>query len=226
MRYSILFILCAVISLPANAQNRPNPAVLQGENLQVPENWIVRLDHKNPEVQIGSNPDSSDIYFVNMTPGWHITTGPAAIFYHPENRAEGNYSLSTVMYYFNPGKRNREAYGLFFGGRNLEDANQQYIYFLIRNTGEYLIKKRNGEETSVIQNWTASDAVVKYENTDEPSVKNELSVQIEGDKMSFTINGKKVSEIEKTDLQTDGLYGLRINHSINVHVADLKLEKN
>jgi hypothetical protein len=39
-----------------------------------------------------------------------------------------------------------EGYGLFFGGKSLEGKDQQYTYFLIRQDGSYLIKRRGGGE--------------------------------------------------------------------------------
>jgi hypothetical protein len=35
----------------------------------------------------------------------------------------------------------REGYGLFVGGRNLQRPDQPYTYFLVRGTGDYLIKR-------------------------------------------------------------------------------------
>jgi hypothetical protein len=217
----VLMSVCFIGTM--QAQERPNPNKPQGANLELPEGWEIRLDHPKKEVVIGANPDSSDIYFVNMTPGWHITTGPAAIFYHPANTASGNYTVTSDLHLFDPGNRNREAYGIFIGGQNLQQANQYYLYFLIRNTGEFLIKKRMGEETATLQGWTPSDAIVKYENPDESSVKNSLSVSVAANKITFSINGTKVATIDKGDLQTDGLYGLRVNHSINIHISDLRM---
>ena len=37
-----------------------------------------------------------------------------------------------------------EAYGLFIGGANLEAATQKYTYFIVRQDGKYMIKRRNG----------------------------------------------------------------------------------
>ncbi len=36
------------------------------------------------------------------------------------------------------------SYGLFIGGENLDGDKQKYSYFLIRENGQFLIKKRNG----------------------------------------------------------------------------------
>lgn len=218
----ILSTLFSLLTLATFAQERPDPLTPQGENLQVPDEWIVRTDHGNDAV-ISSNADSADIYFVNMTPGWHITTGPAAIFYHPANTASGDFELIATIHLFNPGDRNREAYGVFFGGKNLDSEDQGYLYFLIRNTGEYLIKQRVGEETKVIQNWTADDAIVKYEDPEISSVKNDFKVQVASDSLTFYINDTRLTQVPRDTLQTDGIVGLRINHSINVHVSNLEV---
>lgn len=218
----LILIMIIMSSTVLFAQERPDPAVPQGENLQVPEGWNVRLDHSSEDVIVGSQPDSSDIYFVNMTPGWHITTGPAGIFYHQGNTATGDHTVHTTLHYFNPEGRNREGYGIFFGGSNLDNDSQSYLYFLLRNTGEYLIKSREGVETSVIQDWTAHDAIkVIGEEGEEASVKNGLIVKVEGDRMTFYVNEQELTSIEKGDWVTDGLYGLRVNHSVNLHISDL-----
>ncbi|MTI89046.1 MAG: hypothetical protein FH748_13900 [Balneolaceae bacterium] len=204
------------------AQQRPDPNIPQGTNLEVPEGWHVRLDRPNEDIVIDSKPDSSDIYFVNMTPGWHVTTGPAGIFYHPANTISGDYQVHTSIHFFNPEGRNREGYGIFFGGKNLDADNQQYVYFLLRNTGEYLIKTRSGDETAVLQEWTAHDEIKTIKNGNESSsVKNVLAVDVSGNTLSFTINGVDVATLNKDNLNTSGIFGLRVNHSVNIHVSDL-----
>lgn len=212
-----------LISSATLAQDRPDPNMPQGENFEVPEGWEVRLDHEMEEVVIGSKPDSSDIYFVNMTPGWHITTGPAGIFYHPANTASGEFSIESEIHFFNPGERNREGYGIFWGGANLQDENQEYAYFLLRNTGEYLIKTRSGEETETVQSWTESDTIVKYGNSEESSVLNKLMVSVEGEQVNFFINDQEVAKIPASDININGIFGLRVNHSVNLHISELRL---
>lgn len=218
---SLSLILLVTTSL--FAQNRPDPLVPQGENFQVPDGWEIRLDRPDNDVIVGSNPDSSDIYFVNMTPGWHLTTGPRGIFYHPANMENGDYSIHTSMYLFNPNGRNREGYGLFFGGNRLKSADYQYIYFLIRNTGDFLVKTRTGETTEVVLDWTASDAIVIYDDPEVSSVLNTLAVEVNTNELKFFINDTQVGTIPADDLSvtTDGFFGLRVNHNVNLHVEDL-----
>lgn len=218
-----VFMICFCVTL-AEAQDRPDPNIPQGVNFEVPEGWEVRLDHNDEDVVIGSEPDSSDIYFVNMTPGWHITTGPAGIFYHPANTASGNFEIQSEIFFFDPGQRNREGYGLFWGGANLQDEDQEYLYFLLRNTGEFLIKKRMGEDTEVIQGWTPSDAIETFGEGDESSVRNMLKLISDEQGLQFVVNDKVVAEVSAEGFNNEGIYGLRVNHSVNLHISDLSLK--
>ena len=217
----VLFAI-SLMMFPLVATAQLDPATPDGENLMVPESWKVRLDHSNPDAMIGSVPDSVDIYFVNMTPGWHITTGPAAIFYHPDVMAEGTYTLESTIHLFDPGDR-REAYGVFMGGQNLEGDDIMYDYFLLRNSGEFLIKRRTGSDTSTIQDWTSSDSVLKFGPETESSVENHLRVDVRDEMVTFSVNGTEVASAPRDQVMTDGVAGLRINHALNVHVSDLKV---
>lgn len=208
----------------ALAQKMPDPKIPQGENLKVPEGWEIRLDQPMENLVVSSAPDSGDIYFVNMTPGWHVTTGPRAIFWHPENKAEGDYTISTSIHLFNTKGRDREGFGLFFGGSNLHKDDQEYIYFLIRNTGDYLIKKRIGEGTENITQWIPSDAILKYEAGSESTAFNKLSVKVRANTITYYINDVKVITTDD-NFKTDGIFGLRVNHAVNLHVSDLSLSK-
>jgi hypothetical protein len=224
MKKSVLLIaIFAGMSMSVLAQGRPDPQVPQGENLKVPEGWEVRTDQPMEDLTISDDPESGDLYFVNMTPGWHITTGPRGIFWHPANEASGIFKVHTKLHYFDPNGRNREGYGLFFGGKNLKADNQEYIYFLLRNTGDFLIKKRSGSETSVIKDWTASSQIKVFGEDTETSVENNLEVSVNAGMMKFFINGKEVFSIGTDGLDPEGIFGLRVNHAVNLHIEDLGL---
>lgn len=207
----------------AFAQAAADGSKPQGENLKVPEGWQWRFDKANADVKVGSEAETSDVFFVNMTPGWHITSGPAGIYYHSDNKVKGDFSLDSKIYLFDTKGRNREAFGLFIGGRDLKSDNQSYVYFLLRNTGEYLIKKRTGSETSTLKGWTKIDAMNMFTEETESSAENDFQIKVTGDTITFSLNGKVLSNIDKGDLNTDGHYGFRVNHSINLHISSLKL---
>ena len=201
---------------------RPDPTIPSGENNAVPENWIVRTDGSSEDVTIGSDKETADIFFVNMTPGWHITSGPAAIYYHPSSTAEGFYTAKMAVHLFDPGQRN-EAFGLFMGGNKLDEDDLVYDYFLIRNTGEYLIKRRTGSDTEMIQDWTAHESIKRYTADSEDSVLNELVVEVRENEVGFFINGEEVTALPVSRVRTNGIVGLRVNHALNLHISDLEV---
>lgn len=195
------------------------------ENLAVPEGWLVRADDDSvPTVGADAeNPDAQDIYFVNMTPGWHLTMGrPRGILWHPENTATGAYTASTKIHLFDPGDR-REGYGLFIGGSDLQGPNQEYLYFLVRRTGEFIIKVRRGSETETVVDWTAHDAIVPFTETTEGTAENTLSIMVMDGMMHFQVNGQDVHVATGSDLPTDGVAGLRVNHGLNLHVESFDI---
>ena len=144
------------VNLRPDADN-PQPA-----NLTWPQDWKTRFDRPSDDlVVIGdSSVADPDVFFTNMKPGWHITSKrPAGIYWNPNSTASGDYSVSSNIFLFDPGTRN-EAFGLFVGGSDLNGESQSYLYFLIRKTGEYLVKVRKGEETENVVGWTANEVIV------------------------------------------------------------------
>ena len=94
-----------------------------------------------------------------MNGGLHATTGPNIIFWDPQQTASGNYTVKATFTVTKP-PSHPVAYGLFIGGANLDQDSQKYSYFVIREDGQFLIKKRNGAATSnVAGDWAANPAV-------------------------------------------------------------------
>jgi len=225
-RKSILLLLSLFVMSIAHAQTIADQQLPKGENFEVPDGWEIRLDRPDDSITVGSNPDSADIYFVTMNPGWHLRTGPRGIFYNPANKTSGDITIHTKLHLFNPNGRNREGFGLFFGGKALKDAEIEYVYFLIRNTGDFLIKRRIGESTELIKDWAASDNIVIYDDPELSSVVNSLSVSVENSMLTFFINGTEVAHInaDEFNVSSEGIFGLRVNHAINLHVEELGIE--
>ena len=156
-----------------------------------------------------------------MKPGWHITSKrPAGIYWNPNSTASGDYSVSSNIFLFDPGTRN-EAFGLFVGGSDLNGESQSYLYFLIRKTGEYLVKVRKGEETENVVGWTANEVIVPWTDESETNIANVLAIETMGTMITFSVNGTEVHSMEKGDLPTDGIVGFRVNHGLNLHISSL-----
>ena len=175
--------------------------------------WQVRSD---------GNKDISKLNFVEMKPGWHLTTrGVAGIFYRPEMTGVGNFAATMKVYFFGPQSAHPEAYGIFVGGKDLPGATQSYLYFVIRNDGKFLIKRRRGEATTDVVPWTASAAIKTIGATDTANVLNTLTVQTSRKAVQFLVNGSVVATKPRKGLVVDGVVGMRVNHMLSVHVAEL-----
>jgi hypothetical protein len=109
-----------------------------------------------------------------------------------------------------------EAFGLFIGGANLSAASQKYTYFLVRQDGKFLIKRRDGTATPNVMDWTDNRAIKKTEGAAKGV--NTLAIAVAPDKVRFLVNGTEVHTAAAGQVDTSGIVGLRINHNLNVHV--------
>jgi len=210
---STLALLAACLAAPLTL----TPAVSLGaQDLERPADWKVRFDRD------GSTEADLDM-FVEMPPGWHITTGPSGIFWDPGLNASGEFRIEMEVFLFDPGTR-REGFGIVMGGQDLEGAAQSYTYFLIRNGGESIIKRRVGSEAPTLQPWTANDAILSYEDRGEAaSVKNVLAVECGAEVVRFFVNDREVGRMARSAMDTDGTVGIRVNHGLNLHVSRLEV---
>ncbi|MGH7480700.1 MAG: hypothetical protein ACRELV_00965 [Longimicrobiales bacterium] len=215
MRTITTLLTLLALAVPAAAQQPPanepgDAAIATG----LPDGWLMRLDRDDA--------DPADVTFTPMSPGWHVATGPAAIFWRPDSRAVGEYTASATIHLMAPAEH-PEAYGLFIGGRGLGGANQDYTYFLVRQTGEFLVKHRVGDETHTLIDWTAHPAV--RPGDPDASVENTLTIEAGEERLRFLVNGTEVGVLDRPSyMDTDGVVGLRINHRLDTHVEALTVE--
>jgi hypothetical protein len=179
----------------------------------LPPGWSVRLDNGS------TKPDGVKV--MPMGGGMHFMTGPAGIYYRAADTKSGAYTV-TATFQQMEAAAHPEAYGLFIGGSDLAGANQKYTYFLIRQDGRFLIKKRAGAETPTITNWTEHAAVKKIDAAGKAS--NTLAVRVAADKVSFLVNGTEVGSAMLDQVDASGVAGIRVNHNLNVHVDGFSVQ--
>ncbi len=205
-------LLALLLPTVLRAQDPARPALPAGES-QVPAGWTVRADTE------AAGP--ARLKMEIMEPGWHLTTGPAAILYRRVDVARGAYRLQSAIHLFpGPGSR-REAFGLFIGGKDLDAPTQRYTYFIIRGDGKFKIKRRHGAATSDVTDWKASPAIRQADPRG--PVKNTLRIEVRGDRIRFLVNDQEVYAAPASALDTEGIAGLRVNHHLNLHVESLTL---
>jgi hypothetical protein len=145
------------------------------------------------------------------------------VYWNDANTASGAYTLKGTFTLLKP-SGHTNYYGLVFGGSYLGGPKQSYTYFLVAQNGSWLVKRRNGETTENVAPKTPSDAVKKPDASGQ-SV-NALEVRVGAGKIEYAVNGQVVHTMPKTEAApTDGIYGVRVNHLLEVQVDGLGVSK-
>ncbi|HKK45694.1 MAG TPA: hypothetical protein VJ964_09240 [Balneolaceae bacterium] len=202
---NLVLVLLALLSSPALAQ----------ENSKLPAGWEMRFDHPSASL--------SNVKFTINDKQYHFEAGSreAAIYYKPAMTTSGSYTLQGTFTQLQK-TGHPEAYGLFVGGKNLQGAKQEYLYFLIRQDGKYLIKRRTGSDTQTINNWMSSDAVKAL--GDDGQSTNALEISCGKDAVKFIANGQVLKSIPRAQLNyVEGIAGLRINHHLHLNIDNFDL---
>lgn len=213
MRLSLTAVLLTVLATPVAAQAGDrdtadaDQAVAGGGTL--PSGWSVRADGKG---------DPKNVKVVPMGAGLHVTLGPAIILYREATRGTGPFHTLATFTQTKAGEH-AEGYGLFFGGKDLAGEKQSYTYFLVRQDGMYLIKRRDGAKTSdVSKGWTAHPAVKKPAAGGSATNLLEVDNKVDSSKVTFKVNGQDVHTTDAKGIDVNGVVGLRVNHNLDVHV--------
>ena len=188
------------------------PAVVHAAG-NLAEGWSVRADS-------GTGADNK---LTMEGAAFHFVTGgpPSSngTYFNPAWTATGNHTFSATLTE-NVKATHPDAYGLMFGGANLAGDNQTYTYFEVRQAGEFYIATRKGTVVTAIVPWT-KNAAIKPEGADGKQ-SNNMSVQVNGANVIFSVNGTEVNRQPTTAVQVDGLFGFRVSHRLDITVTDVK----
>jgi hypothetical protein len=219
MRSALLAVGILMLATPLSAQQSMAGMKMDDHDVKVANGgvlatgWTGRLDRPSMKIE--------DLKFAPMGEGFHVTTGPAAIFYTPTTSVAGKYTAEATFTQ-EKAPMHPEAYGIFVGGAHLDQPDQSYLYFIVRGDGKYMIKHRAGDQVHTIVDWTDNAAVVQKDAAGKAT--NKLKIEADKDKVSFSVNGKEVHSMNRADaMSTDGIVGLRVNHNLEVHIADFKV---
>jgi hypothetical protein len=191
--------------------------LLPAMQLQTPTDWKWRTDSAATVRDTDKDLAANQWFYVGMPPGWHITTKPGVVVYHPSHTGTGLYRLQSQAFLF-PGTSQQE-YGIFIGGRDLEQtsATPAYTAFVARRDGHVAVLKRQGASTTTLVDWKMNDAVVVQAG--EGAAKNVFRVEVMTAEVVFSVNDKEVARLPKSQVTTDGLFGLRVGTDMNLHVS-------
>jgi hypothetical protein len=207
MKRLAVFGLAALLTAPLLAQHQADPDKKIAGGGTLPSGWKGRLDSGDKSL--------AGVKATQMGGGVHFMTGPAGIYYKPADKATGAYETHATFTQMEPAAH-PEAYGLFIGGADLDGAGQKYTYFIVRQDGKFMIKRRAGAATPTVADWTDNAAIKKADSAGKMS--NTLAIDVGKDKVRFLVNGTEVTSVDASQVDAAGIAGLRVNHNLNLHV--------
>ena len=210
---SIGFATLGLTIVFAQGTQNADPDRMMKGGSALPAGWMARLDSGSTKID--------GVQLMSMGKGLHFITGPAGIYYSPGDKRSGAYEVHATFTQLEASPH-PEAYGLFIGGSDLDNAKQKYSYFEVRQDGYFLIKRRSGEATPTVTDWTANAAVRKTDRSAKGV--NTLAIVVAAAKVRFLSNGTEVAALAPSQLDTSGVAGLRINHNLNVQVDGFEVK--
>lgn len=193
----LLTALMAMLSACGGGEARATDAQSAG--------WLFRFDAWEKET------DAARFTFVDGD--LSVKRGDNVTLWHPDRRVDGAYRLTSKITIEDFGLHPHGA-GITLGGRHVETDAEEYVYFLVRGDGQFLIKTRKGEETTDVVAWTAHAAIGRED--DNGVSENALMIEANPVEVRFFVNGKLVHTAERRQLQVDGMYGFRLVHDLQV----------
>ncbi len=155
-----------------------------------------------------------------------LTIGPAASYWNPANTVKGDYSVKASFREAKPDTGHPHPYGIFIGGTNLDTDKQTMLYCVPYNDGTFLVRGFSGGTVFNVSKRGPHAAVNKPDA--DGSVTQEVGWNVKGDRAECVINGQVVAGFNKSEItgagkleSTDGVYGLRVSHNVDVTVTGL-----
>jgi hypothetical protein len=200
-------------STSASSRGNPQDTDRNVAGGSIPAGYVARTDRSSLPI--------SGARYVASGNGWEVTTGPAHILYAPKDSAKSHYTASATFEQLEA-PAHPEAFGIFFGGIHLDQPTQAYMYFEVRGTGELLVKLRDGATTRDTISWTPNPDIPKQDASGKATYN--LAVAVSPDSVRFMVNDKQVASLANTNLQSDGIAGIRVNHNLHVRVTPVAIK--
>lgn len=186
------------------------PGAARAQSLSQPDGWEVRAER-----------------FVAMPPGFHITTSPSVLFYHPDARAEGEFEVITDGFVFRGDSPH--AYGLFVGGRDLADDEATWVSFEIALDGTWVVRRREyrGQEQGfAVVDLAGPEPGPIVVPGQEQTARNTIAVVAGSDRVEFQINHATVTTFPRAEMDVDGVTGFRVGAGLNLHLVSFTVSSD
>ena len=224
-----LAALAAMLVAAPDAQAQDESRKIDGGGITVP-GWQGKIDAREKERGLALE----NARLLRVGDALQVTTGPAVSYWHPDNKASGNYTVKATFTEpkFQNLNNHPHPYGIFIAGNDLGTEQQSYLYCSAYGSGRFIVRgfgpapfQLNGARGEM------SDAVNKAAAQGQ-SVTQEIALSVRDDRVECAINGKVVGSYPRADIvaegklkSTDGIYGIRFGHNTEATVTGLTVTK-
>lgn len=169
----------------------------------------------------------NDSKFAPEGSGFRVTTGPAALYWNPQNNAKGDYTVRATFTEPKQAYNHPHPFGVFIGGSALDGDAPNALYCTAYRNGTYIVRGfSGGKPFAVVQKPVPNEAVKKAAGPEEQVVQ-EVAMAVRGDKVECMVNGTSVWSAAKADVtgagkldSTDGITGIRVSHNSDAVVTN------
>ncbi len=210
---------------PSEAEDKDR--AVAGGGITVP-GWTGKVDAKGTAAGL----TVKDSKFEKQGDVMRLTIGPATTYWNPANAVKGDYTVSATFTEPKQDFSHPHPMGLFIGGSKLGTPEQSLMYCVAYRSGNFLIRRFNGDTVTNVMPRTPH-AAIKKAATPEESVTQEIAWVVKGGKADCVINGATVASLAVADIvgpgkleSTDGVWGIRVSHNMDLTVSKLAAAKN
>jgi hypothetical protein len=224
VRIAALGLAALIAAAPLVAQDPDPDRTVRDGGIKVP-GWKGRVDRR----PLAQGRTINDSRFVAENGGFRLSVGPAAFYWNPANTASGEYEVKATFKEHRMAMQHPHAYGIFIAGANLESDTETLLYCIVYGDGTYAFKTFHGPQVSNLVAREAHPAINKAINGE---ATNEVAVRVRGGRVACLVNGTEVKSFSRSEvvgpdrlLSTDGIYGIRVSHNVEVSVTGLRLTR-
>ena len=186
--------------------------------------WTARLDANS----IKQGRALTDSKFVQKGNDFMLNIGPAASYWNPKNAAKGDYTVKATIRNLKSNAGHPHSAGIFIGGQGMDsDATQAYTYCVVYTNGAAMVRQFTGVgKPATLFGGNRPEHInpaVKPEGPD--GATNDIAWTVKGGIATCSINGTAVFTAEAGKVATDGIYGIRVTHNVDLTVAGFGLGK-
>lgn len=223
MRLAMFVIAASFVATAAVAQDADRSVKDGGIKVS---GWKGRIDRR----AMGQGKTVADSKFGSEAAGFRLSVGPAGNFWNPAHTASGDYDVKATFKEHKMAASHPHSYGIFIGGTDLESDTEKLLYCIVYGDGTFAVKTFHGAKVTEVVKREANAALRKADANGEAT--NEVGWRVRGGKASCMVNGTEVKAFEPADVvgpekltSTDGVYGIRVSHNLELTVTGLAMTK-